>query len=103
MSAFKHIPYSVRGSAITHLASAHIRTTLVCARGERQYVSDILLKRNALLLLRTLASRPTWRGVAFIGLRTRFVQRGRCAGCVSCVVKNTIRAASEEIFIRMPF
>ena len=104
MSASEHILYSARGSAITHVASAHVRTTLLaCARGEHQYVSDIWLKRNAPLFLRTLASRPTWRGVAFIDLRTRFVQRGRRAGCVSCVVKNTIRAASEEIFIRMPF
>ena len=96
MSAFEHIPYSARGSAITqHVASAHVRTTLLaCAWGEHQYVSDIWLKKNALLLLRTLAFHPTWRGVAFIGLRTRFVQRGRHVGCVSCVVKNTIRAAS---------
>ena len=61
------------------------------------------LKRNKPLLLHTPASRPTWRGVTFIGLRTRFVQRGRRAGCVSCVVKNTIRAASLEVLIRMPF
>ena len=76
VSAFEHIPYSARGSAITHVASARVRTTqLACVRGEHQYGSNIWLKRNAPLLPRTPASRPTWRGVAFIGLRTRFVQR----------------------------
>ena len=94
VSAFEHIRYSARGSAMAHVVSARVRQILlVCARGEHQYVSDIWLKRNAPLLPRTLVSRP-WRGVTFIGLRTHFVQRGRRAGCVSCVVKNTIRAAS---------
>ena len=70
VSAFEHIPYSARGSAITHVASAHVHTTLLaCAWGEHQYVLDI-------------------------GLCTRFVQRGRRAGRVSRAVKNTIRAAS---------
>ena len=42
VSAFEHIPYSACGSAITHVAIAHVHTTpLVCARGEHQYVSDI--------------------------------------------------------------
>ena len=42
MSAFEHILYSTRGSAITHVASARVRTTqLACARGKHQYVSDI--------------------------------------------------------------
>ena len=32
MSAFEHIPYSVRGSSITHVASAHVHMTAsVCA------------------------------------------------------------------------
>ena len=80
---------------MAHVVSAHVRPILLaCARGEHQYVLDIWLKRNVPLLLRTLATRPTWRGVAFISLRSRFVQRARRAGCVSCVVKNTIRAAS---------
>ena len=43
---------------------------------------------------RTVVSCPTWRGVSFIGLRMRLVQRGRRAGRVSRAVKNTIRAAS---------
>ena len=47
VSAFEHIPYSVRGSAITHVASACIRTTpLACARGEHQYVSDIAVEKE---------------------------------------------------------
>ena len=37
VSAFEHIPYSARGSAITNVASARVRTTLLaCARGEHQ-------------------------------------------------------------------
>ena len=95
VSAFEHILYSARGSAITHVVSARVHPILLaCAWGEHQYVSNIWLKRNKPLQLRTLVSRPTWRGVVFIGLRTRFVQRGRHAGCASCVVKNTICAAS---------
>ena len=34
-----------------------------------------------------------WGCLSIIGLGMRSVQRGRRAGCVSCVVKNTIRAA----------
>jgi len=61
-------------------------------RGANTNMCRILrLKRKARRLLpRTLVSRPTWRGVAFIGLRRRFVQRGCRAGCVSCVMENTI-------------
>ena len=104
MSAFEHIPYSARGSAITHVANARVHTTpLACARGEHQHASDIEVKREQAASTRTLVSCPTWRGVGFIGLRTRFVQHERRAGCVSCAVKNTIRTASLEIFIRMPF
>ena len=107
MSAFEHIPYSALGSAITHVASAHVCTTLLaCLRGEHQYVSDIWLKRNAPLLLRTLASRPTWRGVAFIGLRTRFVQCGRRAGCFLCCEKhhscNLLRDIHVYAFLMQP-
>ena len=90
-----HVSRSTRGSAMAHVVSARVHLILLaCAQGEHRYVSDIWLKRNVPLLPRTLVSRPTWCGVAFIGLRTRFVQRGRRAGCVSCVVKNTIHAAS---------
>ena len=95
MSAFEHIPYSARSSAITHVASARVHTTpLACARGELQYVSDLEIKKEQAASTRTLVSCQTWRGVVFIGLRTRFVQRGRRAGRVSRAVKNTIRAAS---------
>ena len=95
MSAFEHIPYSARGSAITHVASARVHTTsLACVQGEHQYVSDIEVEKEQAASTRTLVSCPTWRGVGFIGLRTRFVQRGRRAGSVSHAVKNTIRAVS---------
>ena len=95
VSAFEHIPYSARGSAITHVASARVHTTpLVCARGEHQYVLDIEAEKEQAALTRTLVSCQTWRGVVFIGVRTRFVQRERHAGRVSRAVKNTIRAAS---------
>ena len=95
MSAFKHIPYSARGLAITHVASARVHTTpLACARGEHQYVSEIEVEKEQAASTHTHVSRQIWGGVGFIGLRTRFVQRGRCAGCVSCAMKNTIRAAS---------
>jgi len=84
VSAFKHIPYSARGSAITHVASARVHTTmLACARGEHQYVSDIEVEKEQAASIRTLVSCQTWRGVVFIGLRTRFMQRGRRAGRVS--------------------
>ena len=47
MSAFEHIPYSARGSAITHVARARVHTTpLACARGEHQYVSDIEVEKE---------------------------------------------------------
>ena len=47
MSAFEHIPYSACGSAITHVASAHVRMTLLeCARGEHRYVSDIEVEKE---------------------------------------------------------
>ena len=47
VSAFEHIPYSARGSAITHVASARVHLTpLACARGEHQYVSDIEVKKE---------------------------------------------------------
>jgi len=47
VSAFEHIPYSTRGSAIMHVASAHIRTTpLACVWGEHQYVSDIEVEKE---------------------------------------------------------
>ena len=86
---------SMRGFAMAHVVSARIRPVLLaCARGEHRYVSDIWLKRNKPLLPRTPASRPTWRGVAFIGLRMHFVQCERRAGCVSYVVNNTFRATS---------
>ena len=52
------------------------------------------LKKEQAASTRTLVSYPTWRGVGFIGLRTRLVQRGRRAGRVSRAMKNTIRAAS---------
>ena len=95
VSAFEHIPYSARGSAITHVASARVHTTpLACARGEHQYVLGIVVKKDQATLTRTLVSCPTWRGVGFIGLRTRFLQRGRRVGRVSRAMKNTIRAAS---------
>ena len=95
VSAFEHIPYSARGSAITHVASARVHMTpLACARGEHQYVSDIEVKKEQAASNCTLISCQTWRGIVFIGLRTRFVQRGRRAGRVSRAVKNTIRAAS---------
>ena len=62
VSAFEHIPYSAHGLAITHVASARVHTTLLaCAWGEHQYGSNIWLKRNVLLLLRT--SYPIQRGV----------------------------------------
>ena len=95
VSAFEHIPYSARGSTITYVARARVHTTLLaCARGAHQYMSDIEVKKEQAASTRTLVSCQTWRGVVFIGLHTRFVQRGRCAGCVSRAVKNTIRAAS---------
>ena len=51
VSALEHILYSAWGSAITHVASAHVHTILLaCARGEHQYMSNIWLKRNAPLL-----------------------------------------------------
>ena len=87
VSAFEHIPYSARGSAITYVASARVHTTpLACARGEHQYVSDIEVEKEQVSSTRTLVSCPTWRGVGFIGLRTRFVQCGRRAGRVSRAV-----------------
>ena len=46
---------------------------------------------------------PNMAWSRYIGLCTCFVQRGRRAGRVSRAVKNTIRAASYEVFIRMPF
>ena len=47
VSAFEHIPYSARGSAITHVASTRVHTTLLaCAWGEHQYVSDIEVKKE---------------------------------------------------------
>ena len=47
VSAFEHIPYIAHGSAITHVASARVHTTLlVCARGEHQYVSDIEVEKE---------------------------------------------------------
>jgi len=77
------------------VASARVHTTpLACARGEHKYVSDIEVKKEQAASTRTLVSCQTWRGVIFISLRTRFVQRGRRAGRVSHAVKNTIRAAS---------
>ena len=104
VSTFEHIPYSARGLAITHVASARVHTTpLACARGEHQYVSDIEVEKEQAVSTRTLVSCQTWRVVVFIGLCMRFVQRGRRAGRVSRAVKNTIRAASSEVFIRMPF
>ena len=95
VSAFEHIPYSVCGSAIKHVASTRVHTTpLACARGKHQYASGIEVKKDQAASTRTLESCPTWRGVGFIGLRTRLVQHGRRAGRVSRAVKNTIRAAS---------
>ena len=95
MSAFEHIPYSARGSAIMHLASARAHTTpLACAQVEHQYVSDIEVKKEQAASTRTLVSCQTWRGGVFVCLRTRFVQRGRLAGRISRAMKNTIRAAS---------
>ena len=89
MSAFEHIPYSACGSDITHVASTQVHTTpLACAQGEHQYVSDIEVEKEQAASTRTLVSRPTWCGVGFIGLRTRFVQCGRRAGCVSRAVKT---------------
>ena len=77
LPAFEHIPNSVRSPAITHVARARLHTTpLACARGELQYVSDIEVKKEQAASTRTLVSCQTWRGVVFIGLRTRFVQRG---------------------------
>ena len=74
MSAFEQIPNSVRGSGITHVARARLHTIpLACARGELQYVSDIEVKKEQAASTRTLVSYQTWRGVVFIGLRTRFV------------------------------
>ena len=74
MAAFEHIPYSARGSAITHVASARVHTTpLACARGEHQYVPDTEAEKEQAASTRTLVSCQTWRGVVFIGLRTRFV------------------------------
>ena len=47
VSAFEHIPYSARGSAITHVASARVHTTLLaCAQGEHQYVLDIEVEKE---------------------------------------------------------
>ena len=47
MSAFEHIPYSARGSAITHVASARVHMTpLACARGEHQHASGIEVKKR---------------------------------------------------------
>ena len=47
VSAFEHIPYSTRGLAITHVASARVHTTpLACAWGEHQYVSDIEVEKE---------------------------------------------------------
>ena len=47
VSAFEHIPYSARGSAITHVASARVHMTpLACAGGEHQYLSGIEVKQR---------------------------------------------------------
>ena len=47
MSAFEHILYNARGSAILHAVSARVRTTpLACARVEHQYVSDIEVEKE---------------------------------------------------------
>ena len=43
----KHILYSVRGSAMAHVVSAHVRPILLaCARGEHQYVSEIQVEKE---------------------------------------------------------
>ena len=95
VSAFEHIPYSARGSAIMHVASARVHTTpLACAWGEHQYVSGIEVKKDQAASTRTLVSCQTWHGVGFIGRCTCFVQHGSRAGRVFHAVKNTIRAAS---------
>ena len=47
VSAFEHIPYSVRGSAITHVASARVHTSpLACAHGEHKHASGIEVKKR---------------------------------------------------------
>jgi len=107
MDKSMHVSRSTRGSAMAHVVSVRGRPILLaCARGEHRYVSDIWLKRNAPLLLHTLVSRPTSRGVAFIGLRTRFVQRGRRAGCVSCCEKHhscsLLRVIHSYAFLMQP-
>ena len=95
MSSFEHIPYSARGSAITHMANARVHTTpLACAGAEHQYVSDIEVEKKQAASTRTFVSCPIWRGVVFIDLRTCFVQHGRHAVRVSRAVKNTICVAS---------
>ena len=72
-------------------------------RGANTNICQILRLKMNKPLLPALVSRPTWRGVGFIGLRTRFVQRGRRAGRASHAVKNTTRTASQEVPIRTPF
>jgi len=68
MSAFEHIPYSARGSAITHVASARVHTIpLACAQGEHQYVLGIEVKKrtsrfypHTRILPNMAWSRPHW-------------------------------------------
>ena len=50
-------------------------------------------KRVACALHTRIPRNMAWGCLSIIGLGTRSMQRGRRAGCVSCVVKNTIRAA----------
>ena len=47
VSAYEHIPYSARGSAITHVASARVHTTpRACVWGEHLYASDIEVEKE---------------------------------------------------------
>ena len=99
VSAFEHIPYSARGSAIMHVAHARVHMTpRACARCEHQYVSDIEVKKEQAASIPTLVSCQTWRVVVFIGLRTRFVQHGRRAGRVSRAMKNTLCSLLRGIY-----
>ena len=48
VSAFEHILYSARGSAITHVVSARVRPILLaCAQGEHRYIRYLVEKEQA--------------------------------------------------------
>ena len=95
MSAFEHIPYSARGSAVTHVASAHLRTTLLeCARGEHQYVSHIEVEkeRAASILHTRIPPNMAWSRL----YRPPYAFRAAWASCWLCFLccEKHIHAAS---------